>query len=775
MLVLGPADTLTRRTQRTLRQPHQLRCGLQDLRDLRVKVFPGTRRTTRHRPLVKLTLSLLMFLPIAAHAQVATLRVRVTRTDLQPIAGVLARVDSINGRTDDRGEARLTVAPGRRLLVLTRIGYARDSVELTLGAGADTLVTVTLEEQETELSSVTVSATRSERRIEDDPVRVESLGVEEVVEKLLMTPGDITMMLNETSGLRVQVTSPSLGGASVRMQGMKGRYTQILSDGLPLYGGQTGGLGLLQIPPMDLGGVEVIKGVSSAMYGGTALGGVVNLLSRRPADEPIRELLLNQTTLGGSDAVAFLGGRLPSPVARPPSTSYTLLGGLHTQRQVDRDSDGWTDLPGYSRGVLRPRLFWNSEGGSSAMLTAGVTNESRNGGTMADGLAPNGQPYPERLRTRRFDAGGTYRGLAGATGLVNLRGSYSSQRHRHFFGQIMERDEHETWFGEAAYTRAVGPRTWVVGAALLNESFDGRDIEGFDYTFTTPGLFAQVTADLDANLSVTGSARVDRHSAYGTFVSPRASVLVRIGGPWTLRTSFGSGFFGPTPFTEETEVVGLNAMRPLTDVHAERAWGGSMDLGGSLGPWELNLTAFTSRINDPIVVRDAMTAVPRVEIVNVEGRLVIQGGEFLARWHADPFRVTTTYTYVHGTETYGIFTDRPMPLVPRHQAGVVTSYERQGVMRAGLEVYYTGTQFLENDSYRPKSKDYFYIGALIERAFGSAKLFVNAENLLDVRQTDWDPLVRPFMGDGGRWTNDVWAPLDGFVLNAGLRLAMGTR
>ena len=92
-----------------------------------------------------------------------------------------------------------------------------------------------------------------------------------------MTPGDITMMLNETSGLRVQVTSPSLGGASVRVQGLRGRYTQILSDGLPLYGGQTGGLGLLQIPPMDLGGVEVIKGVASALYGGSALGGVVNL------------------------------------------------------------------------------------------------------------------------------------------------------------------------------------------------------------------------------------------------------------------------------------------------------------------------------------------------------------------------------------------------------------------------------------------------------------------------------------------------------------------
>jgi outer membrane receptor for ferrienterochelin and colicins len=104
---------------------------------------------------------------------------------------------------------------------------------------------VSLDEQTTELAGLVVSATRSAAH-EDEPLRVEVPSQEEVEEKLLMTPRDITMMLNETSGLRVQTTSPSLGGANVRVQGLRGRYTQILSDGLPLYGGQTGGLGLLR-------------------------------------------------------------------------------------------------------------------------------------------------------------------------------------------------------------------------------------------------------------------------------------------------------------------------------------------------------------------------------------------------------------------------------------------------------------------------------------------------------------------------------------------------
>ena len=149
------------------------------------------------------------------------------------------------------------------------------------------------------------------------------------------------------------------------------------------------------------------------------------------------------------------------------------------------------------------------------MITAGATFENRDGGTMPDGLAPDGQPYPERLRTTRYDAGGFYRRRAGASGLVNLRGSYSLQGHRHTFGAVVERDAHETWFGEGTYTVSRGTQTWVVGAALLSESYDAEDVEGFDYSFTTPGLLSQVTLDAGARLSMTASLRADWHSEYG--------------------------------------------------------------------------------------------------------------------------------------------------------------------------------------------------------------------------------------------------------------------
>lgn len=166
---------------------------------------------------------------------------------------------------------------------------------------------------------IIVQATRSGRRLQDEPVRVEVLGREEVEEKLMMRPGNVAMILSETGGLRVQVTSPALGAANIRVQGMDGRYTLLLADGLPLYGGQASSLGLLQIPPTDLGQVEVIKGAASALYGPSALGGMINLVSRRPGDAPEAEALLNASTRGGQDATAYTA----APIAQGLGASLT--------------------------------------------------------------------------------------------------------------------------------------------------------------------------------------------------------------------------------------------------------------------------------------------------------------------------------------------------------------------------------------------------------------------------------------------------------------------
>src|SRR5687768_9017909 len=322
---------------------------------------------------------------------------------------------------------------------------------------------VTIEE------SVTVTATRTDRRIEDEPVRVEVVPSDEVQEKIMMTPGDVSMLLNETNGLRVQTTSPSLGGANVRIQGLRGRYTQILADGLPLYGGQAGSVGILQIPPMDLGQVEVIKGVASALYGVSAVGGVVNFVSRRPSAET-REVLLNRTSHAGTDALLFL--------AEPLSErwGYTFLGGGHWQDRSDLDDDGWTDLPMYRRFVARPRLFWENGDGASLLVASGMTTEQRSGGTQPGRSTPDGTPFGEYLQTTRVDGGAVARMVVAGGRLLAMRGSGTMTRHEHGFGPVEERDSHRTLFGEASLTGASGAHTWVAGAAWQGDAYRSRDV-----------------------------------------------------------------------------------------------------------------------------------------------------------------------------------------------------------------------------------------------------------------------------------------------------------
>lgn len=694
----------------------------------------------------------------------AVVRVTVVRQDTVLLEAVVVRSGRTVARTDPHGSAALRLPAGDRLLIATKIGFKPESVAVVLRVAADTALRIVLVEQPAELSGVIVSATRSERRIEDEPLRVEVLTQEEVEEKLRMTPGDITMMLNESSGLRVQTTSPSLGGANVRVQGLRGRYTQILADGLPLYGGQTGGLGLLQIPPMDLAGVEVIKGVASALYGGAALGGVINLVSRRPDEEPAREALVNQTTLGGTDLVGFAANHLSD------HWGYTLLAGGHRQTQVDRDSDRWADVPGYERGVVRPRALWTHPRGHSLMLTAGTTLETRDGGTMEGAAAPNGAAHPERLRTARYDAGAVGRFLAGNAAIISIRGSAAVQRHRHTFGAARERDQHLTWFGEAALSTMRGASTWLAGAALQQERYRADDLPGFDYSFTTPGVFAQGTLAPAPWLTLTTSARLDRHSEYGAQLSPRVSALVRTGQRWTVRGSAGTGYFAPTPFTEETEVVGLTPLEPLRGIRAEHARSGSLDVGGGAGPLELNATLFGSVIDHPVGLREVAGTPGRVELLNASGPTRTTGGELLVRWAREPLHLSTSYTFVSSTEIdpeTGV--RRRAPLTPRHQAGVVGMWDAENRARMGIEVYYTGEQALDDNPYRTASRPYVHVGVLVERRFGDVRVFVNAENLLDYRQTKYDPLVLPARGPGGRWTTDVWGPLDGRVANVGVR------
>jgi len=694
----------------------------------------------------------------ARQTQLGTVSVEV-RSSNRPVEDAEVVIDGMSRRTDASGSVIIELPAGTVDVTVGKSGFVATTVSVAISAGLRQQVIVDLQKEPTVEETVTVVAsTRTDKRLEDQPMRVEVLGREEIEEKMLMTPGDIVMMLNEMGGMRVQATSPAIGAASVRIQGMRGRYTRVLSDGLPLFG-DVGGLGLLQIPPMDLGQVEVIKGVASALYGAGAMGGIVNLLSRRPGPAAQHEFLINQSTRGATDAVTFFSG----PLARGWSTS--LLAGGHWQRTADVNQDSWADLPGYERGIVRPRVFWDSGTGRTFFATTGLTFEDRHGGTPdGEALGATGAPYVEALNTRKYDAGVVGQILVNERVLLTTRAALAHQRHDHQFGDVRERDRHSLVFGELAVRATARKQTWVAGFAIEHDTYRSQDVPRFDYSFTVPGVFVQYDIDVTPAFSLSSSGRVNVHSEYGTFVSPRLSGLVRAR-RWSSRLSLGTGFFGSTPITEETEAAGLTRLTIAQPLKAERGLSGSFDLTRTDGPFSYTATLFSSRISDPLHVDRAST----YALGNLARPTTNVGLELLGTFRREPFAITTTYTYVRATE----FVDgdeEDVPLTPRHSAGVVAMLEREDMGRVGVEWYFTGEQRLEENPYRTLSEPYFVVGVLAEKQFGRLRVFVNGENLTGVRQTRWDPLLRQMRAVDGRWTVDAWAPLEGRNINGGVRL-----
>ena len=695
----------------------------------------------------------LVFVP-----QPVTIRIQVVAAD-RPVEGATVTVAGSPYVTDRDGGVTASVSVGTVRIEVRHAGFITVTKDLPVTTATDQRVVVTLDPEPIHEEEITVSATRTDKRLDDQPMRVEVLEREEIEEKMLMTPGDIVMMLNEMGGMRVQATSPSLGAASVRVQGMRGRYTRFLSDGLPLFGEAPGGLGLLQIPPMDLGQVEVIKGVASALYGAGAMGGVVDLISRRPGDEPELELLLNHSTRDGRDAVLWYSTPLT------PRWGLTLLAGGHLQDITDVNDDGWADLPEYQRGVFRPRVFWDDGKGRSFFGTVGLTTENRVGGTTDVGEpAEYLDDHVEALDTLRIDGGFVGRTLLAGRYVLTARGAASRQSHDHRFGEILERDRHATLFGEVAVRGAAGRHTWVAGAAIEHDTYDARDVPRFDYSYTIPGLFVQDDVELKPWWSASASARVDSHSEYGWFFSPRISSLLR-GGGWTGRVSFGTGFFGPSALTEETEAAGLTKLQMPRELEAERGRSLSVDLTRTAGPLSATATFFRSHISHPLHVERTV----EYSIGNVPDPTTNTGVELLGTVRRAPFALTGSYTYVQAREQRdGMTLDAT--LTPRHSAGVVAVAEWEGSGRIGVEWYYTGEQRLETDPSRSASEPYFIVGLLAERRFGRFRLFINGENLGDTRQTKWSPILLPSPAPDGRVATDVWAPLDGRTINGGVRV-----
>ncbi len=710
-------------------------------------------------------ITLFCIVPVYAQQPDSSIIEVTVQEPMGPVPGALIRSGARSATTDANGRARVVLIAGKRTLTVTRAGYVPKQVTVTLIADSTIDLTIDVAMQESmvmEVEEITVTATRTERLAGQSPVRVEVVDEMEVDENTLMAPSGITMLLNETPGLRVQNASPTLGTGSVRILGLSGQYTALLADGLPIYGGAASALGPLDISPVDLARVELIKGAASALYGGQALGGVINLISKTPTGR--NEVLLNRRTMGVTDAATWLSRRFSE------DTGLSLLLSGTVQDAADVDEDGWTDQPRARRWGIRPRFTSRDASGRSLFITAGYGYDDRQGGTAANAVTPDGLPFREGLTGSRADVGATLRLPRADSGHLAFRVALSNNaRERRFGSGPIEKDRISTGFAEATRTKTSERGSLVLGGAVQADAYSNQLNSAFDHDWVTPGLF--VTGDRDVGpVTISASIRGDVHPEEGLELTQRLAILLRPADQWQVRLGGGTGFAPPASMTEEIEAIGLRAIQP-SELRGERSLGVMLDVSGRLLNTELLLTGYGSFIDNAIQLVELNEGASTGLLRNAAGQTRIGGAEAAAvlRFGAGG-KLLLTYGYAHGTRTDPETGEREdAPLINRHRMGADLMLERPGAYRVGIEGIYYGRQALDDDPYHEYSKPYVYTMAIAMRQFGPLEIVANFENLLDVRQTKHQPLVLPAPAVGGRWTTDVWAPLEGFMANVAVR------
>jgi outer membrane receptor for ferrienterochelin and colicins len=616
-----------------------------------------------------------------------------------------------------------------------------------------------------DIEEVLVISSRTKATLDDSPMRVQVLNEEELYEKANMKPGDIRMVLNESTGIQVQQTSPTSFNSSIRIQGLDGRYTQLLRDGLPIYSGFSGSLGLLQIAPLDLQQVEVIKGASSTLYGGGAIAGLVNLISKRPGDTPETSLMLNGTSARGLDVSGFHS-------RQSGAHGFTLFGSYNRGDAYDPADNGLTAIPEFERVTVTPQWFYTVSDDTDLDVGIGFIDESRLGGSVdyVEGRAPD--EYFESNDTRRMYSRLNLNHSLESGLQLTLKSAYSVFDRSLEIPDFIFSGKQTSTFNELTLANDEGEGRWVLGLNAVTEKFDQDQAQvGFnhDYSEETVGAFGQYTRELSSLVVLEGGLRADSHSDYGSFILPRVSVLLLPMDDLTMRIGGGYGYKTPNLFITEAEEIHFRNLEPIDPAlfEGETSKGVNFDINHRLEISE-ELSLSTNFLVFYTQIDDALEIIESDEIYRfhqLDTAVKTDGAELNLTLSFSELRYLFGYTYVDARKETASG-DVDLPLVSQHRVNQVVMWEREDDFRVGFEAYYFSEQNRENDT---PGRSYWTFGLMMEKTLSEqVTAFLNFENFTDSRQTRYENIYTGNLTDPV--FRDIYAPLDGRVINGGVRV-----
>ncbi|MGO4772144.1 TonB-dependent receptor domain-containing protein [Flavobacterium sp. W22_SRS_FK3] len=706
-----------------------------------------------------------------------TLKVIVKDNKTQKeLIGVSVQIQNtkLSGITDENGAIEFnSVENGDQKIIFNFLGYEEFSLNVIFPKQNGKILKVQLiTSEEEELDEVVVQSTRTSRTIRNTPTRIESIDAEELDEKANMKPANVSMVLHESTGLQVQQTSATSGNASIRVQGLDGRYTQLLKDGYANFGNFASGLSILEIPPLDLQQVEVIKGPSSTLYGGGAIAGVINFISKTPKEKGEYNFILNQSNITQTN----IGGYASQ---RKGKFGYSILGLVNFQKAFDVDDDDFSETPKSHNFTINPRLFYYPSENLSFMLGNSFTKTNMEGGDMhvIAGDANLYHAYFEENKTFRntttFELDKKF----------ESQSSFKLKQSLSFFDRVINIPDYEfsginvNAFTDASYVINKEKYTLISGANFVYDNFEQRNSGVLDAKSFTTGMYVQHTWDVSETIKLENGLRFDNvsysnnnFSKNQTFFLPKISALFKINSQWSSRIGAGLGYKIPTVFTEQTESVQYQNVLALQNVKAEKSIGGTADINYKVNilsdlKFSVNQMFFITKISKPLVLEnDAVYSF----FVNASDPVLSKGFETNIKLiFREDFKLFAGYTFTDATAKY-LKGNQFLPLLPNNKVNLALIYEKENNFKMGLEGYFTDEQFLYDGT---KTPTYWEFGFMVEKTlWRNFAFFINFENFTDTRQSNYkrvvnDPHNKPTF-------DDIWTHTEGFTINGGVKIKL---
>lgn len=537
------------------------------------------------------------------HAQDAKVFGKVT-SDNEPIpfASVYLKNSEIGVDADIDGNYELSVPEGEITLVFQFQGYRQAKRQLNLKKNDERRLNVDLELNPDSLDEIVITGTRTSKRRTDSPVIVNLINSETLQQ---VTATDLSEGLRFQPGLRIETDCQTCNYTQLRMNGLQGGYSQILINGRPIFSPLTGLYGLEQIPVNMIERIEVVRGGVSALYGSSAIGGTVNVITKIPKQNNYGLSYTYENIDGQTDQNVLSGNA--TVVSEDFRSGANFFVSHRTRGLYDANDDNFSELPELEDNSFGVNAFYLPTEDSKINISLSSLYEYRYGGEMVDGPA-----YLSRQSEER-----THNVLMGSMDYqVNFNDDKSSfilyyggqaTNRDHYTGIIPDEEEHKSeFFANPPY--GISKVITHQGGTQFNQRFDKflggnavftggleyvyddvyDEIEAYNYlidqTTRNLGVFLQNDWDISEQLNLLSGFRVDKHNLVDhAIVSPRLSLLYKPKETTQFRLGWGTGFRAPQAFD--------------TDLHIAFAGGGVSRISLAEDLFEERSNSFTASIN----------------------------------------------------------------------------------------------------------------------------------------------------------------------------------